>query len=105
MVKVWYEPPPGGPRTNLNRGAYYIENATTPDIIKRMTKMRGVSVVVPAVATIVALCYIPLMSPKNLPGTLSAEHLAAQRAYMRYHNMNPMFGTSSKQSRAADPDP
>lgn len=36
---------------------------------------------------------------------MNAEHVAAQRAYMRYHNMNPIFGVSSKQSRAADPDP
>ena len=45
------------------------------------------------------------VSPKNLPGTLNPEYLAAQRAYMRYHNMNPIYGTSSKRARAADPDP
>lgn len=42
---------------------------------------------------------------KNLPVTLNPEHQAAQRAYMRYHNMNPINGISSKQARAADPDP
>ena len=41
---------------------------------------------------------------KGLPITLSPEHVAAQRAYMRYHNMNPIFGISSKKARAADPD-
>ena len=51
---------------------------------------------VPAVATIVALCYIPLINQTGLPSTMSPEHVAAQRAYMRYHNMNPIFGTSSK---------
>ena len=44
------------------------------------------------------------VNQKNLPITLSPEHVAAQRAYMRYHNMNPIFGISSKKARAADPD-
>jgi hypothetical protein len=35
---------------------------------------------------------------------MNPEHVAAQRAYMRYHNMNPIFGISSKQARSADPD-
>jgi hypothetical protein len=42
---------------------------------------------------------------KNLPSTMSPEHVAAQRAYMRYHNMNPIYGISSKRARSADPDP
>ena len=33
---------------------------------------------------------------KNLPFTMSPEYQAAQRAYQRYHNMNPIFGISSK---------
>lgn len=33
---------------------------------------------------------------QGLPFTLSPEYLAAQRAYMRYHNMNPIFGISSR---------
>ena len=33
---------------------------------------------------------------QKLPYTLSPEYLAAQRAYMRYHNMNPIWGISSK---------
>jgi hypothetical protein len=45
------------------------------------------------------------VNQKNLPLTMNPEHVAAQRAYMRYHNMNPIFGVSSKQARAADPDP
>ena len=39
---------------------------------------------------------------QGLPFTLSPEYMAAQRAYMRYHNMNPIFGISSKEARAAD---
>jgi Cytochrome c oxidase subunit IV. len=39
---------------------------------------------------------------QKLPYTLSPEYLAAQRAYMRYHNMNPIWGISSQKARAAD---
>jgi len=46
-----------------------------------------------------------IVNQKGLPLTLNAEHQAAQRAYMRYHNMNPIHGISSKQARASDPDP
>ena len=35
------------------------------------------------------------MNPK-LPFSMDPEYQAAQRAYMRYHNMNPIFGISSK---------
>ena len=35
-------------------------------------------------------------SRQGLPFTLSPEYQAAQRAYMRYHNMNPIYGISSK---------
>ena len=31
-----------------------------------------------------------------MPLTMNPEHQAAQRAYMRYHNMNPIFGISSR---------
>mmetsp|Transcript_10756 Transcript_10756/g.25073 ORF Transcript_10756/g.25073 Transcript_10756/m.25073 type:complete len:106 (-) Transcript_10756:273-590(-) len=104
MVKVWYEPPPGGPRTHLNRGGYYVESARTPAFITKMSKARPITVIVPAIAAIGAMCYIPLMGQKGLPSTMNPEHVAAQRAYMRYHNMNPIFGISSKKARAADPD-
>jgi hypothetical protein len=45
------------------------------------------------------ISYIPVMGHK-LPFSMSPEYQAAQRAYMRYHNMNPIFGISSKQARA-----
>eukprot|EP00934_Nitzschia_sp_Nitz4_P004887 Nitzschia sp. Nitz4//scaffold94_size78252//50625//51015//NITZ4_005473-RA/size78252-augustus-gene-0.73-mRNA-1//-1//CDS//3329560395//4877//frame0 len=105
MVRVFYEPPPGGPRTHLNRGPYFTEGLTEPIFIKKLQKMPPSKVIIPFVGTVAALCYIPLMFPKNMPVTLNPEHQAAQRAYMRYHNMNPITGISSKQARAADPDP
>ena len=36
------------------------------------------------------------------PESCGPEYQAAQRAYMRYHNMNPIEGVSSKKARAAD---
>ena len=60
MVKVWYEPPPGGPRTHLNRGGYYVESARTPAFITRMSKARPITVIIPAIAAISAFCYLPL---------------------------------------------
>mmetsp|Transcript_37814 Transcript_37814/g.109108 ORF Transcript_37814/g.109108 Transcript_37814/m.109108 type:complete len:106 (-) Transcript_37814:100-417(-) len=105
MVRVWYEPPPGGPRSHLNRGAYGIESSMEPLFVKKLARMRPVSVIVPAVGFVAFVCYLPLLNPKNMPLTMNPEHQAAQRAYMRYHNMNPISGISSKQARAADPDP
>lgn len=103
-LTVWYEPPPGGPRTHLNRGSYYVECSRTPEFISKMSKARPITVIVPAVVAICTMCYVPLIGQKGLPITLSPDHVAAQRAYMRYHNMNPIFGISSKRARAADPD-
>lgn len=60
MVKVWYEPPPGGPRTHLNRGGYYVESARTPAFITKISKARPITVIIPAIAAISALCYVPL---------------------------------------------
>ena len=68
MVTVWYQPPPGGPRTHLNRGAYYVENSRTPALISKMTKARPITVIFPAVAVFAALCYVPL-SKYPLPRT------------------------------------
>ncbi|OEU15858.1 hypothetical protein FRACYDRAFT_261870 [Fragilariopsis cylindrus CCMP1102] len=104
-LTVWYEPPPGAPRSNLNRGGYYVESARTPAFITKLSKARPITIIPVAVCTIAAFCFVPLMGQKGLPSTMSPEHVAAQRAYMRYHNMNPIFGISSKRARAADPDP
>jgi hypothetical protein len=37
-----------------------VENAKTPEIIKKMAKAKPISVILPAVGVIGALCYLPL---------------------------------------------
>jgi len=101
MVKVFYEPPPYGPRTSLNRPPYGNDGGTTPRWVTRLNKMPHGRVVAGFSLGFLCVAYIPLLWIK-LPYTLSPEYLAAQRAYMRYHNMNPIFGISSKQARSAD---
>lgn len=95
MVKVWYEPPPYGPKSALNRPAYGIGEGTTPRWLLRLSKMPTGPVIMGSIVAFSVLAYIPVSNPK-LPFTLSPEYLAAQRAYMRYHNMNPIYGISSK---------
>lgn len=44
----------------------------------------------------VTLTIIMMTVNQKLPFTMEPEYQAASRAYMRYHNMNPIFGISSK---------
>jgi hypothetical protein len=60
MVRVWYEPPPGGPRSHLNRGSYFVDNARTPAFVRKLQLMKPAAVIVPAIALISVLCYIPV---------------------------------------------
>jgi hypothetical protein len=60
MVKVWYEPPPGGPRSNLNRGAYYIESAMTPTFMKKLHRSPPAPIIMGFLGATALLCYIPL---------------------------------------------
>lgn len=69
-----------------------------------MSKAKPMAAMVPATLVCVAICYIPVMN-QTLPFSMDPEYQAAQRAYMRYHNMNPIFGISSKRARAMDPEP
>jgi hypothetical protein len=146
MVRVFYEPPPGGPRTHLNRGGYYSESAQMPAFLKRWSRMNPIVGVGAPVVFMTLICYIPLSKyfvvrrtvreellekinfvkccfvvhriyvthnsfyppfddcsmttttavGHKLPATFDPEYQAATRAYMRYHNMNPIFGISSK---------
>ena len=60
MVRVWYEPPPGGPRSNLNRGAYGVSSAMEPLWMKKLARMSPVTVIVPALGLAGLLAYLPL---------------------------------------------
>eukprot|EP00578_Thalassiosira_sp_NH16_P019957 CAMPEP_0181100220 /NCGR_PEP_ID=MMETSP1071-20121207/13079_1 /TAXON_ID=35127 /ORGANISM="Thalassiosira sp., Strain NH16" /LENGTH=104 /DNA_ID=CAMNT_0023182939 /DNA_START=62 /DNA_END=376 /DNA_ORIENTATION=- len=101
MVKVWYEPPPYGPGTSLNRPAYGARSGNS--LVQQLSRRPQGMLIGGACAAFACIAYIPIMvREKNLPFTLSPEYQAAQRAYMRYHNMNPIFGISSKEARAAD---
>ncbi|KAL7466313.1 hypothetical protein ACHAXS_009109 [Conticribra weissflogii] len=101
MVKVWYEPPPYGPGSSLNRPSYG-HQAGGSQLIQQLSRRPQGLLIAGACVGMAALAYIPIMAREDLPFTLSPEYLAAQRAYMRYHNMNPIFGISSKEARAAD---
>ena len=61
MVRVFYEPPPYGPKTCLNRTGYGVHGGGLfGDILERAAKTRpGLVMAVPVVA-ICALCYLPL---------------------------------------------
>lgn len=60
MVKVWYEPPPYGPRTALNRPAYGNGNDLGPKWVVRLSKMPPARAIVPFVAGFAFLASIPL---------------------------------------------
>ncbi|EED86673.1 predicted protein [Thalassiosira pseudonana CCMP1335] len=119
QVKVWYEPPPYGPGTALNRPSYGFgahppiavrfvsmqHQAGGTQLIQQLSRRPSGLLIAGACVTFTALAYIPVMireARQGLPFTLSPEYQAAQRAYMRYHNMNPIFGISSREARAAD---
>ena len=62
MVRVWYEPPPFGPATDLNRNAYgwHGGNSLPPRMMERIMKMpQGLALAVPTFV-ICVLCYIPV---------------------------------------------
>lgn len=60
MVKVWYEPPPYGPRTALNRPAYGNGNDLGPKWVVRLSKMPASRAILPFVAGFVFLGSIPI---------------------------------------------
>merc|ERR1712032_372267 len=102
-VRVWYEPPPFGPRTSLDRPAYSMTGNIGPRWLIKLSKLPEHRVIPIAVLGFSILAAFPIFCSDNkLPHTLSPEYQAAQLAYMRYHNMNPIFGPSSKEARARD---
>mmetsp|Transcript_23389 Transcript_23389/g.48552 ORF Transcript_23389/g.48552 Transcript_23389/m.48552 type:complete len:113 (+) Transcript_23389:459-797(+) len=102
LVRVFYEPPPFGPRTSLNRPTYGQDGGTTPLWLEKLNKMPSWQPIVAGCTLMLVGAYVPIVVlQKDLPFTLSPEYEAATRAYMRYHNMNPIWGISSKSARAA----
>lgn len=74
MVTVWYEPPPGGPRSNLNRGGYYAENSKTPEFMKKLIRMRPAAVIIPAVSFFAFISYLPLSKYLEHPAFSISPH-------------------------------
>ena len=60
MVKVFYEPPPFGPRTALNRSPYGSGVNRASPLIQRMSTMPPGIVIPGVVALIMALSWLPL---------------------------------------------
>ena len=60
MVKVWYQPPPYGPRTALDRPAYGIGAGDTPKWLVRFSKLPRWQSVGGTVAAFCVLAYLPL---------------------------------------------
>jgi len=55
LVRVFYEPPPFGPRTALNRPAYGMEGGTTPLWVEKINKMPSWQPIVGELAVIALL--------------------------------------------------
>lgn len=95
MVKIHYVPPPFGPMTSLGRPPYGA--GTTNPFLSKLAKMNPTKVTVAGVLVSMVLAYIPCyIFDKPYPRSMSPDYEAATRAYMRYHNMNPISGISSK---------
>jgi hypothetical protein len=61
MVRVFYEPPPYGPKTCLNRTAYGLTGGGLfGTVLERISKARPGPMMAVPVVVITALCYLPL---------------------------------------------
>ena len=60
MVKVWYQPPPFGPRTALNRPSYATGVELGPRWVQQLQKMPPARVICAFIAGASAIAYIPL---------------------------------------------
>jgi hypothetical protein len=61
MVKVWYEPPPFGPATDLNRSSYGVHGGgISRQLVERMSRMKPLYAIGVPVVAMMAICYIPL---------------------------------------------
>jgi len=59
MVKVWYEPPPYGPGTSLNRPAYGHQAGGT-QLIQQLSRRPQGMLIAGALVTFSAIAYIPI---------------------------------------------
>ena len=59
MVKVWYEPPPYGPGTSLNRPAYG-QQAGGTQLIQQLSRRPQGMLIAGALVTFSAIAYIPI---------------------------------------------
>ena len=76
MVKVWYEPPPFGPRTTLSRPAYGISgDAVNPQWLVRMSKAPQWQVITGSILVFSVLAYIPLCTSVHMSAKLCMPHL------------------------------
>ena len=100
MVKVVYAPPPYGPRSSLNRPGY--GHTSNSAVIRKLSTMKQTPVIIGAVGLAMGICALPQLLLEEIPETCQPEYQAASRAYMRYHNMNPIWGISAKKVRGLD---
>ena len=58
MVRVWYEPPPFGPATDLHTQAYGVRKGS-PEFLQKLSRMpKPIGIGVPVLISCV-ICYIP----------------------------------------------
>jgi hypothetical protein len=60
MVKVWYTPPPYGPRTALDRPAYGLQGGNTPQWLVRLSMMPRWQAITGVVTIFSVIAYLPL---------------------------------------------
>ena len=59
MVKIWYEPPPYGPGTSLNRPSYG-HQAGGAQLIQQLSRRPQGMLIAGAIVTFSAIAYIPI---------------------------------------------
>jgi hypothetical protein len=59
MVKVWYEPPPYGPGTSLNRPRYGIGPQRSA-LVQHLSRRPPAMVITGACCAFIAIAYIPI---------------------------------------------
>lgn len=80
LIRVFYEPPPFGPRTSLDRSTYGMEGGTTPAWVEKLSKMPAWQPIVAGCTLMLVGGYVPIvLLEKDLPFTLSPEYQAATR--------------------------